>query len=131
MRIFLDSAPVIYAVEQIPVLGNLVDIRLASPGITCVASELTRMECRVKPLRLAALGILQDFEDYFTFNVAEMVSLSRNVLDRAAEIRAQYGYKSPDAIQLAAAQVSACDVFLTNDRRLTSFSGMVIEIVKP
>jgi len=51
MRIYLDTAPVIYTVERVPPYAAAVDARLSVPGIVLVASDLTRMECRVKPLR--------------------------------------------------------------------------------
>ena len=51
VRVYLDAAPVIYAVEQVPGYGAAVDTRLAAPGLVPVTSELTRLECRVKPLR--------------------------------------------------------------------------------
>jgi hypothetical protein len=47
MRLYLDTAPVIYTVENVPIYAQAVDNRLAIPGIVRVASDLTRMECRV------------------------------------------------------------------------------------
>ncbi len=115
MRIYLDAAPIIYVVEQVALLAAVVDARLSAAGVVRVASHLTRMECRVKPLRNGDHALLQDFDTYFVGTIAEMVPLSMSVFDRAAEIRAHYGFKTPDAIHLAAAVESACDVFLTND----------------
>lgn len=50
-------------------------------------------------------------------------------MDHATDIRAHYGFKTPDAIHLAAAVVSGCDVFLTNDHRLDRFSDLAVEVV--
>ena len=61
----------------------------------------------------------------------EVVSLSRAVLDRAADIRARHGFKTPDAIHLAAAIESACDVFYTHDLRLAGFTAIAVEVVRP
>jgi predicted nucleic acid-binding protein len=82
-------------------------------------------------LRDGNTHLLKDFDDYFADAVSDIVPLSREVIDRATEIRAQYGFKTPDAIHLAAAVVSGCDVFLTNDHRLDRFTEIVIEIVQP
>jgi predicted nucleic acid-binding protein len=130
-RIYLDTAPVIYTVEQVPAYAGVVDTRLSAPGVVRVSSDLTRMEYRVKPLRSGDAGLLADFDDYFGRLVAEMVPLSAAVFDRAAEVRAVYGFKTPDAIQLAAAVVSRCDVFLTNDHRLARFTGIPVEVIPP
>ncbi len=128
-RYYLDTAPVIYSVEQIPVFGAVVDARLSATDAILVASDLTRMECRVKPLRTGDIELLKDFDAYFEGVVAEIVVLSREVIDRATEIRAQYSFKTPDAIHLAAAMVSNCNVFLTNDHRLDRFPGIAVEAV--
>lgn len=131
MRIYLDTAPVIYTIEQVPLYAAAVDARLSATGIMLVASDLTRMECRVKPLRDGNTDLLKDYDEFFENAVMEIVALSREVIDRATEIRAQYGFKTPDAIHLAAAVESACDVFLTNDHQLNRFSDIAIEIVQP
>ena len=131
MRVYLDAAPVIYTVEQVPLYAAAVDTQLSAHGVVRVASDLTRMECRVKPLRGGNADLLQDFNDYFEGAVAEILALSREVIDRATEIRAQYGFKTPDAIHLAAAVASGCDVFLTNDHRLDRFTDITIEVVQP
>ena len=131
MRVYLDAAPVIYTVEQIPPYAAAVDARLSAHGVVRAAGDLTRMECRVKPLREGNAELLKDFDDYFEGAVAEIVALSRKVIDRATEIRAQYGFKTPDAIHLAAAVASGCDVFLTNDHRLDRFTDITIEVVQP
>ena len=131
MRLYLDTAPVIYTIEQVPLYAAAVNERLLVPGVVPVVSDLTRMECRVKPLRDGNTDLLKDYVDYFEKAVAEVVALSREVIDRATEIRAQYGFKTPDAIHLAAAVWSGCDVFLTNDRRLDRFSGLAVETIQP
>jgi predicted nucleic acid-binding protein len=51
------------------------------------------------------------------------------VFRKAAEIRAQHNFKSPDALHLAAAVLSACDVFLTNDAQLIRFPDLTIEVL--
>ena len=131
MRVYLDAAPVIYAVEQVPLYAAAVDARLSTAEVVQVVSDLTRMECRVKPLRDGNSDLLKDYDDYFEGAVTEIVALSREVIDGATAIRAQYGLKTPDAIHLAAAVVSGCDVFLTNDHRLDRFPDIAVEVIRP
>ena len=131
MRLYLDTAPVIYTVEDVPIYAQAVDNCLAVPEIVRVASDLTRMECRIKPLRDGNMDLLKDFDDYFKEIVSEIISLSREIIDRATEIRAQYEFKTPDAIHLAAACVSKCDVFFTNDQRLDRFEEISVEVIQP
>jgi len=108
-----------------------VDARLAPHGVIRVASELTRLECRVKPIQDGNTALLKDYDEYFANNVSEIVLLSRDVMDRATEIRAQYRFKTPDAIHLAAAVIANCDVFLTNDHQLDRFTELAVEVVQP
>lgn len=129
MRLYLDTAPVIYTVEQVNGFAATVDKRLAMPEVVLIASDLTRMECRVKPVREGNVELLKDFDDFFEGVVAEIAVLSRPIVDRATEIRAQHGFRTPDAIHLAAAIESNCDVFLTNDHRLDRFSDIEVEVV--
>jgi predicted nucleic acid-binding protein len=131
MRLYLDTSPVIYTIEQVPGYATAVDDKLSAPGVMLVASDLTRMECRVKPLRDGNTDLLKDYDEFFQNAVAEIIPLTREVIDRATEIRAQYGFKTPDAIHLAAAVVSGCDAFFTNDHRLDRFSDITIEVVQP
>lgn len=131
MRLYLDTAPVIYVVERVLPFFPVVDARLSTAGIVLVASDLTRMECRVKPVREEKTALLKDYDDFFLSAVADIIVLSREVVDRATEIRARHRFKTPDAIHLAAAMVTRCDAFLTNDNRLDRFPDIVIEVVQP
>ena len=130
MRIYLDASPVIYTVEQVPLLGPIVDARLQQPGTIIVVSELTRLDCRVRPIRAADQSLVQDFDQFFVQVVEETVGLERQVMERATEIRASFGFRTPDAIHLAASLHSACDVFLTNDAHLADFTGISVELVQ-
>ncbi len=131
IRLYLDTAPVIYVVEQVLPFFPLVDSRLSASGIVLVASDLTRMECRVKPVREEKTDLLKDYDEFFSSAVAEIIVLSREIMDRATEVRARHRFKTPDAIHLAAAVVTDCDVFLTNDHRLDRFPDLAIEVVQP
>ena len=130
MRIYLDAAPVIYWVERRPIFAEHLDERLSAPGDFLVASELTRMECLVLPVREGDYGIIEEYDDFFAMRVVEMVPLTREVVERATQIRARYRFATPDAIHFGAALASGCDVFLTNDNRLSRFLEMTVEVVE-
>jgi hypothetical protein len=77
VRLYLDAVPVIYTVEQVPLFAAAVDARLSAAEVVQVISDLTRMECRVKPLRDGNSDLLKDYDDYFEGAIAEIVALSR------------------------------------------------------
>ena len=106
--------------------GDLITQRLSSTDAVIV-SDLSRLECRVKPMRDGNTALLDDFDRFFSESVSEVVALSRGVIDRATEIRSRYSFKTPDAIHLAAATLSNCEVFLTNDSRLDRFTDVAVE----
>ena len=64
MRLYLDTAPVIYVVEQVLPFFPVVDVRLSASGMVLVASDLTRMECRVKPVREEKADLLKDYDEF-------------------------------------------------------------------
>ena len=84
-----------------PGYGTAVNARLAAPGVVPVTSELTRLECRVKPLRQGDAELLAVFDAFFA-EAATVVALTREVIDRAAGLRARYGAMTPDAASLRA-----------------------------
>ncbi len=126
MRVYFDSSAMIYLVEYTLPWGPRIQARLAA-GDTVVFSDLTRMECRVLPLRLGDAALLATYDGAFARS--EFTPITTAVFDRAANIRATHGFKTPDAIHLAAATESGCDAFLTNDAQLTRFPDLTVEVV--
>jgi predicted nucleic acid-binding protein len=131
MTYYLDTNIIIYLVENPPAWGAkcLARItRMRQDGDSLVLSDLTRMECRVGPLRNNDRSLLDQFDAFFATG-ARVVPLTRVVFDRAAMLRARWGFPSLDALHLAAAVESRCDAFLTNDARLSRFSDLTVEIL--
>lgn len=56
-------------------------------------------------------------------------NLGSEIAVEAAKIRQKYGFRTPDAIQLATAMYSKADKFITNDKRLASFKEIKIELL--
>jgi predicted nucleic acid-binding protein len=58
-----------------------------------------------------------------------LIELERALLRSAAALRAAYGVRTPDALQLAAGLSARCGSFVTNDRHLPALPGLrVIQI---
>jgi predicted nucleic acid-binding protein len=125
----MDSAPIIYLVEDVAPYARALESRLFVPGTIQACSDLTRLECRVRPMQKGQTALLAAFDRYFADIVGDVVPLSRQVLDQATSLRARYGFKTPDAIHLAAAIIGQCDLFLTNDRRLSQCAEIAVELV--
>jgi uncharacterized protein len=132
MIVFLDTNIVIYAVEQPPVLGAKAMARLTAlrtAGDRFMVSDLVRMECLVGPLQSGNLVLQSDFRAFFAAANVQVVPITPIVCDRAALIRATHRFKPMDALQLAAAVEHGANVFLTNDARLNSFTGLTVQVL--
>ena len=92
-------------------------------------SDLTRMECLIHPVREGDVQLRSAYEAFFSGPCSDYIPLTSKIFDKATELRAEYRLKTPDAIHLAAALVSGCDIFLTNDLRLNRFDvGVSVEV---
>ena len=132
MSVFLDTNIVIFLVERTPDIGTAAARRveeLIAEGQRLVASDLVRMECRVRPLKLKDTTTLTEFDAYFDSEDIDVVAISAAVCDRASAIRAEYGFRPMDSLHLAAALEHGCERFLTRDLRLQGFAGINIEIL--
>lgn len=130
MRVYLDTAILIYLVEDVQPFCAAASARLAAEEIEKVTSELARMEVLVMPLRNRNEKLIAAFHGYIDQACVEALELSRAVMETAAALRARYGFlRTPDAIHLAAAIEGKCDVFLTNDHRLDRFTEIAVEVL--
>jgi len=133
---FLDSCIFIYWVEgPAPFDGRVLAhlAKLQNLGHRFAISELTRLECLVKPLGLKDAALLLDYERMFLAPNVTFVPLSAPVYERAALIRGTQTlasgkrYSTQDALHLAAAVQAGCSSFLTNDHRLAGFPDITVE----
>jgi predicted nucleic acid-binding protein len=132
MLVYLDSVICIYAVEGAPSFQARARARLATMRAAAdqpAVSDLTWLECRVKPIRLGDAVALADMEAFLTASDVVRVPLPTAVYERACRIRAVHNYKLADALHLAAAVEGGCGLFLTNDRRLSVFPDVTVEVL--
>jgi uncharacterized protein len=128
--IYWDTCVLIYRLQTVePWNGRIGNALATVPEPKLVVSDLGRMECRVKPLREGDLDTLAVFDGFFAASAVGYAPLSRPVFDLAADLRAHHRLKTPDALHLAAAVLSGCAEFWTNDRRLEQAAEGRIQVV--
>ena len=132
-RIFFDTAPFIYLVENHAQYYQKVADYLTqslTDNALLETSVLTYTEFCAKPEQLGRPDLLLDFDELlrdFDFQMRE-ISLSAATL--AYQLQARYAsLKGVDAMQIATAVSAGCDVFLTNDRALTSVREIQVVVV--
>ncbi len=127
-RIAADTVAWIYWIEDHPKYGPVVAPlfeRADSGGLTLVTSALTLHEVLVVPMRAGDLELAARYETLLTRSRGvDLVEIDRAALRSAANLRARFPVRTPDALQLAAAQARRCGVFVTNDRRIPVIPGM-------
>jgi uncharacterized protein len=131
--IYIDTSCIIYLMEASGPIHETVIERLArysaAADVMLVASPLARLECRTKPLRESNLALLARYEAFFGARRLLLIDVAPTVIERATALRAQYGFKTPDALHLASALVVGADVVLTGDRQLERCRELPIEVV--
>jgi|ERR1035438_10153609 predicted nucleic acid-binding protein len=124
----LDSAPLIYFVEEHPTYLPFVDpfFEATERGeIQVVTSTLTLTEVLVHPYRHGNRGLAHQYSRIL-LNTRNLKTLpvSAEIAVEAARLRAMHGLKTPDSIQLATAQLNNATVFLSNDKGLATIPGL-------
>jgi predicted nucleic acid-binding protein len=59
-----------------------------------------------------------------------LLPVTRQIAESAADFRARYNLRTPDALHIATAIAAQCDVFLTNDagiKRVTEITVLVLD----
>lgn len=133
-RIFLDSAPVIYFVENHPVYAPvLTEIfhRIDNGQLLAVTSPITLAECLVLPIRQRMAQLEADFVELIAHgNNTLFVPIGQASAREAARLRAQYNITLTDALQIASAAHAGCDAFLTNDEALQRVQDLKVILVE-
>lgn len=132
--LFLDTAPVIYFVEEhphyLPLVETIFD-RADSGELRLITSPVTLAECLVLPLRRHQDEIVRAFTEVITNGPqTHMHSIDHRIAFQAAVLRADHNLSLLDALQAAVAMAAGCDAFLTNDpalKRVDSLRVLVLD----
>ena len=123
-RITVDSAPIIYVLEDHPEFApryaRLFE-RAEAGNHELVISTVTLTEILTGPLRAGDEELADRYRSTLTsLPTWRAVDLSPAIAHRAARIRARSGLRLPDAVQLATALETASVAFVTHDRDFSS-----------
>jgi predicted nucleic acid-binding protein len=96
-----------------------------------VVSTIVLTECLSKPLKEGDATLVASYNTLFrhTRGIA-LIPVHVTVAARAADLRARYALRTPDALHVATALVSGSDAFLTNDlalKRVREINVLVLD----
>jgi predicted nucleic acid-binding protein len=115
-RLFLDTAPVIYFVEDNPVYRQRVQavFELVDAGtLEVVTSPITLSECLVHPFRFQQTEAIDQFREL----LLNGPNVTFVVIDQFCRKPATAcAVPDADALQVATALAAGCDALLTNDQ---------------
>ena len=121
-KVFLDTNIFIYLIEDRGVWAkyarDLLD-RLTLRRDQVVTSSLTLGELLTQPLAQGATLLADEYEQALRPPGVQLVDFDRKAARLYAKLRQDKTIKVADAMQLAMAAAARCDLFVTNDDRLS------------
>jgi len=132
-KLFFDTPPVIYLVEEVPHYFDSVTLFLARAiqnEVILVTSAVTLAETGIKPKKFKQTDLETKFERVLksTFQVQP---ITWDVAKISATLRAKYtSLRGMDSLQIACAIATGCDAFITNDRKLKIVKEIRIQQIK-
>lgn len=130
-RIGLDSNIFIYYLDRNSQVYSQADnliSRLTSGNFKVITSVLTLIE--ILSYKIPPKLIKQAEKDFSEIPNITLSDVTSEIGKTAARIRRERGLKLVDAVQLATAVVSNCEVFITNDFRLKRFKEVKVLLLQ-
>jgi len=129
----LDTCCFIYHFEAnrryLP-LTRLLFRRIEEGAISAVTSSITLTELLTGPKRLGNDALAQEYEELLAiFPNLEIVPVDWKIAARAADFRAEFALRTPDALQLATAVCKGATLFVSNDQRFKRVKGIGIALL--
>jgi predicted nucleic acid-binding protein len=129
-RIYLDTGVVIRIIEGFGgEYANLRNLFVQNLGQQFVTSSLTLLEALVKPYRDKNAKLISAYEKLLFESDLVLEDITFDVLRRAITVRADLRLKTPDAIHVATAHTSQCDLILTTDQALRAECQIAVQVL--
>jgi predicted nucleic acid-binding protein len=118
-KVAMDSNCFFYLIEGSPYADMLTDLfqRIEKKSLIGVTSIITITEILTGPYKSKNYKLVEEYRStLLSFPNLTFREMDYEIANQTAQCRAQYGLKTPNAIQLATAMLEKADVFITNDR---------------
>lgn len=132
--IFLDTAPIIYIVENNPNYYSRTSsyfTKMIQNNANFVTSVISIAEFGVKPKRIKKLELIEEMEEMLKVFEIQTKEITRSIAELSSTIRANYPFlQNFDALQLSTAVEFNCTVFLTNDKKLKNIKDLNVKLTE-
>jgi len=133
-KVAFDTSIFIYFIEENPKYYSALKklFKNIEKGKTeIVTSTLTLLELLVKPIKFSKHNLVNEYKNILlNSDRITLFDLDHNISELSAGIRARYGTRTPDAIQIGTAIYGNTDYFLTNDKQLKQIKDIPILILE-
>lgn len=121
-KVFVDTASLIYYLERNEQYFEKMKAFFqdcCERDVDIVTSAVTYEEYLVYPYRQNKTELIENFESFISNMGIRIINIDKEIAREAAKLRGKYPYfKAMDALQIASAIETACNLFLTNDKQL-------------
>ena len=127
VTVLVDTAPWIYMLQDHPDFAPRFEglFEAAEEGrIELALSTITLAEVLTGPYKAGEMALAKRYEK--ALGAYQIMPFSAVVAIQAAQLRAQYGLKLPDAAQLATALDMGAAALVTHDRDFSAVQGLPI-----
>jgi predicted nucleic acid-binding protein len=131
--IYADSGIIMRWVEGIGHVRDAIEIpwrQIPTADRIFITSQIARLECRCKPMRDHEDELLRFYDVFFASKEVELREIDLAVVEKATQLRAELGLKTPDAIHVATAMLAGVAEFWTTDMRLSKCPGLIVKVFK-
>ena len=130
----VDTAPFIYHFEAHPEFGSRARAFFRECVETgrnqAVTSVVTLAEVLTRPKSLGRTDLVASYREYLEGAPGlRLLPISATVAEQAADLRAHYSLRLPDAFQIAACLNGGATVFLCNDGRLKQVQDLKVVLL--
>ena len=126
----VDTAPIIYFLQDHPVFAPVFApiFEAAERGeLGIVISAITLTEVLTGPLKAGDEVSASRYREALTRSPGwELLPVSEEVAATAARFRAEFGLRTPDAIQIATTVVSRSHALITSDKAFKKVRGIMV-----
>ena len=125
--VMVDTAPFIYVLESHPQFAQLfvgLFEAAARSDVEIALSTITLAEVLTGPFKAGQTALAKRYEK--TLSLYRVIPVSASIATLAAQLRARYRLKLPDAMQLATALDIGATALVTHDRDFSQVSGLAI-----
>jgi len=130
----LDAMSFIHHFEGNPTFGPLTKVlfrEVLEGRLRAVISVLVAGEVLTGAKRAGDAELVLRYRHIFsTFPNLDMFDVDMSVVEKASDLRAKYGLRTPDAIHIATALLNGAQAFVTNDAQLKQVAELDVLVLQ-